>query len=543
MAILEVRRTAKKPKIRPSLRRSNPTFPLLQFVPAPLMVCPAFLSSGHREDLETAISSTPDMDFLKTVFILVEVILLFNLIIVVHELGHFWAARWRGLVVDKFAIWFGKPLWKKTIGGVEYRLGSIPAGGFVSIPQLAPMEAIEGKSSHDSKALPPVKPLDKIIVALAGPVASLSLAFVFAVAVWVLGRPVSAGELSTTIGFVLPDGPADAAGLRAGDKILSVDGIEVSRFSGMGGVGESIVWNVANSDTPLIPIKFLRDGTEQTAWVEPKAPTSEGWGRKGLRQIGIAPAQTPMIARVLPGSPAAEAGLQPRDLVTAADGSSLLSLPALAEYLNNYHGGTIALTIERDGKSLQIDVTPRVPEGGDKPRVGIQWDDRGKTVLAHPTPWAQVSGTLQTMWATIAAVASPKNDIGLQHLSGPVGIMRFYYLIFEAPDGWLTALWFSVFLNVNLAVLNLLPFPVLDGGHILLALIEAIRRKPINLRVLEIVQSGFAILLIGFMLYVTFFDVIDLPWKKTKVEPAAEMTFEPTQGDPPGATDGSTSHP
>lgn len=471
------------------------------------------------------------MDFLKTAFILLEVILLFNLIIVVHELGHFWAARWRGLVVDKFAVWFGKPLWKKTIGGVEYRLGCIPAGGFVSIPQLAPMDAVEGKSSVDVQALPPVKPIDKIIVALAGPVASLALAFIFAVAVWILGRPVSAGEFSTKIGFVLPNGPAAVAGLQAGDQILSVDGHKVSRFSGMGNVAESIVWNVANSETPIIPIKFVRDGVEQTVWVEPKAPTSEGWGRKGLRQIGIAPAQTPMVARVLPGSPAAEAGLQSRDLITAVDGSPLLSLPSLAEYLNNYHGGSINLTVERDGSTLNVAVTPRIPEGGDKPRVGIEWDERGQTTLAHPTPWAQVSGTLRTMWATITAVAAPSNDIGLQHLSGPVGIMRFYYLIFEAPDGWLTALWFSVFLNINLAVLNLLPFPVLDGGHILLALIEAIRRKPINVRVLEIVQSSFALLLISFMLYVTFFDVLDLPWRRPKVEPVPEMKFEPS---PPG---------
>jgi regulator of sigma E protease len=90
------------------------------------------------------------------------------------------------------------------------------------------------------------------------------------------------------------------------------------------------------------------------------------------------------------------------------------------------------------------------------------------------------------------------------------------------------ALWFSVFLNVNLAVLNLLPFPVLDGGHIVLAIIEAIRRKPINVRLLEIVQSGFAILLIGFMLYVTFFDVVELPWKRAPKQPPAEMTFTPT---------------
>jgi regulator of sigma E protease len=122
-------------------------------------------------------------DYLRVAGILVEVLLLFNLIIIAHELGHFLAARWRGLVVEKFGIWFGKPIWKKTIGGVEYSLGSIPAGGFVALPQLAPMESVEGESKHDRAALPPVSALDKIIVAISGPVASMTLALLFAVVV------------------------------------------------------------------------------------------------------------------------------------------------------------------------------------------------------------------------------------------------------------------------------------------------------------------------------------------------------------------------
>src|SRR5438270_12039344 len=113
------------------------------------------------------------MSILKPVFIALEVLLLFNLLIFVHELGHFLAARWRGLKVERFAIWFGKPIWKTKINGVEYALGSIPAGGYVSLPQMAPMEAIEGKSEGASmEPLPPISALDKIIVAFAGPLFS-----------------------------------------------------------------------------------------------------------------------------------------------------------------------------------------------------------------------------------------------------------------------------------------------------------------------------------------------------------------------------------
>ena len=102
---------------------------------------------------------------LTPIFVILVVILIFNVIIFVHELGHFWAARWRGLKVERFQIWFGKPIWSKTHNGVQYGLGWLPFGGFVALPQMAPMEAIEGKNTND-KPLPPVKPIDKIIVGL-----------------------------------------------------------------------------------------------------------------------------------------------------------------------------------------------------------------------------------------------------------------------------------------------------------------------------------------------------------------------------------------
>src|SRR3954465_5778048 len=160
----------------------------------------------------------------RFLFVLLEVLILFNLMIIVHELGHFLAVRWRGLVIEKFGIWFGKSLWKKTINGVEYSLGSIPAGGFVALPQLAPMEVMEGKVETPREQLPPISALDKIIVAFAGPLFSLLLALFFASVVWMIGRPVGETETKTIVGYVLKDSPAEKAGLKPGDKIISVDG-------------------------------------------------------------------------------------------------------------------------------------------------------------------------------------------------------------------------------------------------------------------------------------------------------------------------------
>src|SRR5512136_387174 len=130
------------------------------------------------------------MQALKIFFIICEVVLLFNLLIFVHEFGHFLAGRWRGLKIERFAIWFGKPVWKKKVNGIEYALGWIPAGGYVSLPQMAPMEMLEGKSETPVDQLPPISALDKIIVAFAGPLFSFALAVVFALVISVVGRPV-----------------------------------------------------------------------------------------------------------------------------------------------------------------------------------------------------------------------------------------------------------------------------------------------------------------------------------------------------------------
>jgi regulator of sigma E protease len=152
--------------------------------------------------------------------------------------------------------------------------------------------------------------------------------------------------------------------------------------------------------------------------------------------------------------------------------------------------------------------------------------------IAHPNPIEQVYNSVTSTLKTIGAVASPKSDVRLQHLSGPVGIGRIYYLLFQNERGWQLALWFSVILNVNLAILNMLPIPVLDGGHIVLAIIESVRRKPVNIRVLEAVQTSCAVLIIGYMLYVTFFDVQDLPFIKNRLDKLENQRQSTTTQEP-----------
>src|ERR1700722_3945540 len=244
----------------------------------------------------------------RVILTIAEVLLIFNLLIIVHELGHFLAARWRGLQVDKFGIWFGRPIWKKNVKGVEYSLGWIPAGGFVLLPQMAPMESVEGKSGTAREDLAPVGPLDKIIVAFAGPFFSFLLALAFAVIVWAVGKPPAEADATTTVGYVAPGEPAARAGFQPGDVILAVDNHPVSRFAGM---VDSITWYVVRSEGETIPFKIRRGDTILKLVLRFTRPENRGLEKRPLGQVGLHPAIPPPVFKVPDDSVAAQAGLKP----------------------------------------------------------------------------------------------------------------------------------------------------------------------------------------------------------------------------------------
>ncbi len=466
------------------------------------------------------------MSILKVIFVALEVLLLFNLLIFVHELGHFLAARWRGLKVDRFAIWFGKPIWKKTINGVEYALGTIPAGGYVSLPQMATMETIEGKSESSGKPLPPISALDKIIVAFAGPLFSFLLALAFAVVVMVVGRPVSEAEATTVIGYVEKDGPADKVGIKPGDRIVEVDGKKVSKF---GGMGDSVTWSIVRSTGDKVELKVVRDGQTLVFHPAPVRDETKAWQRKSLRQIKIAPAQSAIIAEVVPDSPAAVAGLKPGDEITEVNGRKMHHFAAIGELVEANSEAVLNASVLRNGTNFTASLKPEKPISppDEKPRVGVVWNASGKTELVHPGAIEQVVASVNAMVETFGALFSRGTDIQAQHLGGAVKIMDVYARLFASENGWRLALWFSVLMNVNLAILNMLPIPVLDGGHIVLSILEAIRRKPISARILNGIQTCCAVALIGFMVYIAFYDVQELPWKRGDKEKTITLKFTP----------------
>jgi regulator of sigma E protease len=448
---------------------------------------------------------------LQVILLIAVVLTLFNIIIFVHELGHFWAAKWRGLQIDRFQIWFGKPLWKKEINGVQYGLGWIPAGGFVALPQMAPMEAIEGGEKPE-KPLPPITPLDKIIVAFAGPLFSMLLALASALVVWQVGKPKDFVP-TQIVGEVKPGSPAEKAGIRAGDKVLSINGEPVNGFAG---TLDSIFESVVLSSGPQIEFLIERPGVAEPLRIVSSFETepAKWYQRRGLRQVGIGPLlEQLVVGAVIPNSPADRAGIREEDVIVSLNGRKFIESGEAVDFIKSQGTGAIEAVIDRSGKTLTLTLhaqKPLKPAAAD-PILGVSlfsspFHDKR---IVHPGPLTQVSESLRMMWTTLAGLVTPSSNIGVDHLSGPVGIAKMQYKLLQMEDGWRRILAFMVLFNVNLAVLNMLPFPVLDGGHITLALLEKITGRPVRAKPLEILQTICALMLISLMLFVTSKDIGD----------------------------------
>ena len=451
---------------------------------------------------------------LETAWLIFLVVMFFNVMIFVHELGHFLAGKWRGAYIDRFQIWFGKPIWQKKIGGVQWGIGWIPAGGFVSLPQLADMQSIEGEADIP-RDLKPLKPLDKVIIAAAGPFASLLLAYFFAMIVWVVGKPVSEMN-TTTIGYIPANSPAAQAGLLPGDTIRAIDGQPVHKWMGnMEGVREL----VAMSEHEKISFTIDRpqaDGSVLHLTIESgyQLPERKWWQRGAMRQVGIMPAAPALIGDIFPGSPAEQAGLVKGQRIVKLNGTTIYSPVPVSEAAEK---GTMELTLQNpDGSETTTTLTPAIPtnwqgQAGARPIMGFSWGGMENAIKTeHPGVQEQINQSFRWMGETLAKVAAPGSSVGMEHLSGPVGIGNYLYQMLENTDGWKLIFWFAVVLNVNLAVLNILPLPIVDGGHVVLGTLEIIFRRPVGGKLLEWIQTGFLFLLLTFFIFVTFKDVGDM---------------------------------
>lgn len=450
----------------------------------------------------------------SNVWAIALVVLFFGGSIFVHELGHFLAARRRGVHVSRFSIGFGPAIFSwRGRDGVEYRLSWIPLGGYVALPQLADMRGIEGESDVDVNRLPPITYTSKMLVFVAGAVFNVLFAFVLATILWVIGMPVAEEEQTTRVGVVLPvvelpsgktvPGPAHAAGMKAGDVIRAVDGNSVSTFSDLTylvalGSGRGA------AKEPKVHLTFERDGVTHELDVFPQQI-----GDEPIRDIGIEPATKVRIAELFAGSAAEAAGLKPGDVITHLDDQPVNYVGYVTEHLRTGAGKPVRVSYLREGVPGTATATPaRVTDPKTQVvafRLGVALRGALTMKMAYTPPWQQISGHVVRTWRTLVSLISPWSDIGLSKVSGPVGIGERFYAF--AKFSFRLVLWFTILVNVNLAIFNLLPIPVLDGGHMFFATLARLRGRPLPLNVIMTAQSVFLVLLLSMIVYVSFFDV------------------------------------
>ena len=427
------------------------------------------------------------------IYVIVAVLLLFGAAIFVHEWGHYIVALKRGLKVEEFAIGMGPKLYSWKRGDVVWSIRAIPAGGFVKLPQMITSEALEG-GYEGEEPLAPISPLSKILVAFAGPVMNVVFAFVIAGVIYFVGLPVPINP--PIVGYVDPDSLEYMAGIRDGDRVVEVDGNAVNSW-------QDIQEAAAFALTNVLDVTVEREGSQSTYQIATRESEA-----LGIKLLPLDPKDHPVVVQVMDGGAAQEAGLEENDVFLSFGGVPVVGQQQLIDLIGKRPDETTDIEIQRGDERLALQITPKYDPSAKAGRIGVMISASTTTVYElqkpGPTPMAQVNRVLAIMGRTFTALYhSDKTGVGAKDLSGPVGILGM--LGNQVLIDYRLALSFMVLLNINLAILNLLPIPVLDGGHIMMALYEAIFRRPVSLKVQEYTTTAFAILLIGFMLYVTVF--------------------------------------
>lgn len=534
-------------------------------------------------------------EILRIVGAVVFAIFFLGMCVFVHELGHFLVAKWRGLHIIAFSLGF-KKAWGKKINGVDYRIGWIPAGGYVDLPQI---DTTDVAKDEDGNELPPAKPLDRLLTAAAGPVFNILFGLLLGCVVWYFGMPaetpryesmvveslivdspeyraglrpgdeivkfngenfnytwndlkkeimLAIGEVTLTVNrngetleityqptpnpYVAPelrreniaipffepkvplavrpmeDSPAERAGIINGDELVSVNGIELKDFSQL---AFFVAEHGANELTLAVKrgkeIKTFTLVPEKLA-LNPAAPDGE-WN-SGFLIYDNPDDKSVKVGFVVAGSPADKAGITEGDTIIDIDGQPVSGAVGLFEKIAGAGGVEHQLKIKRGGETFDVTVTPvKLGVYG----VGVQLG-----MLEYPSPFRQFAYVWEMSFRSLRNISislanklnltEQQSTVSARNLSGPLGIVSMMYK--TAHYSLITGIYFVVFVSFALAIFNLLPLPVLDGGHIFFAAIELIFRHPVPKWLVKNLSLIFIVLLFSAMALLTMLDVMRL---------------------------------
>lgn len=425
---------------------------------------------------------------------LVYFLIVIGILVFVHELGHFITAKRAGVRVEKFSLGMGPKLFGHKVGDTEYVISALPLGGYVKMAGENPDEEPTGAPDEfHSKTV-----WQRAKIAAAGSLTNIALAFVLMPLVYLVG---TYAEGPAKVGFVEKGSPAERAGFQAGDVIVEINGRTISDWT------KALSLIAVNPDTD-VTVTLERAGEKKILTLRPQAATELKIGTAGL--IPDMPAE---IGRLRPGLPAEKAGLKVNDKILAVDDVTIYHWNQFSLSVKESNGKPLKLTIERKGKRQELVITPVMDGGryviGVEPYIRLVFKKFG-FLESIRLGFTKTLETADLTYITLKKLIGFK--LSIKTLGGPVMIAQMSGAAAAAGLSAFIALMATI--SLSLGMLNLLPIPVLDGGMLVFLAIEAVRKKPLSRKVMEVSQGIGAAVLITLILVVSYNDVMRLFFSK-----------------------------
>ncbi len=428
---------------------------------------------------------------------LVTVVVVLGIMILVHEFGHFAAAKLLGVRVEVFSIGFGKRLFGFRRGDTDYRISILPfLGGYVKMSGENPAEVPTG----DKREFMSHPRWHRFIIAFAGPFMNIVLAVALLTGVYMVRYEHPAYlDKPAVIGWVLEGSAAEKAGIQIGDRIVRIDGVQNPTW-------EQVIMRVLLSPRQPLPVAVEHDGKTEEKSIVPKMVGPDEVGGNP----GWLPDQPALVTEVDPNLPASKAGIRPGDNIVAVDNTPIRSIPAFSHFLQANKDKPITLAVVRDGKQVEFKLTPvwTQTEGEGFYRIGVRSDPQSVDKLPFPQAFVRsLSANRENSKLILLLVEKMiQRKVSMKQISGPIGIAQASGEAVRQP-GWTPLLQLMSVISLNLGIFNLFPIPIMDGGVILLLLVESIMRRDISLRIKERIYQAAFVFLILFAVMVIYNDL------------------------------------